>query len=201
MAGEFSKRGSGIHKNFNSPRGGSTSHGRNRSRLSTRGNMRGRISPKGGGDRSDLSRGSGKGRVSILFLYILFFFSGVKVSGPSLFLLLLLEFYSGDCVRMARTIDISSFYCANFPLGGGRGGRGSWSDRGGRGSWSDRGGRGSWGGHGRGGRGKSGQGRKGFSANNGGGMDFKKRMSFDIDNRFGKNKLKTLFFCCARTCK
>lgn len=95
---------------------------------------------------------------------------------------------------MARTIDISSFYCANFPLGGGRGGRGSWSDRGGRGSWSDRGGRGSWGGHGRGGRGKSGQGRKGFSANNGGGMDFKKRMSFDIDNRFGKNKLKTLFF-------
>ncbi|MCP9265342.1 hypothetical protein DINM_020616 [Dirofilaria immitis] len=67
-----------------------------------------------------------------------------------------------------------------FGKGNGRGGRSSWGDRGGRGSWGDRG------------RGRSGQGRKGFSANNEGGVDFKKRMSFDIDNRFSKGNFKAL---------
>ncbi|EJW86198.1 hypothetical protein WUBG_02892, partial [Wuchereria bancrofti] len=134
MAGEFSKRGGGIYKNFNSPRGGSASRGGNRGRFSARGGGRGGISPREGGDRSDLSnraRGSRKGV--------------------------------------------------------GRGGRGGWGDRGGRGGWGDRGGRGSWGGRGRSGRGRSDQGRKGFSTKNEGDLDFKKRMSFDIDNRSEKS--------------
>ncbi|VDM13171.1 unnamed protein product, partial [Wuchereria bancrofti] len=66
-------------------------------------------------------------------------------------------------------------------------GRGGWGDRGGRGGWGDRGGRGSWGGRGRSGRGRSDQGRKGFSTKNEGDLDFKKRMSFDIDNRSEKS--------------
>ncbi|VDN92765.1 unnamed protein product [Brugia pahangi] len=125
MVGEFSKRGSGIHKSFNSPRGGSTLRGGNRGRFSTRGGGRGGISPREGGDRSDLSnraRGSRKG-----------------------------------------------------------------VSRGGRGGWGDRGGRGSWGGRGRNGRGRSDQGRKGFSTKNGRDMDFKMRMSFDMDNRCEKS--------------
>ncbi|CAG9540278.1 unnamed protein product [Cercopithifilaria johnstoni] len=65
MAGEFTKRGGGVHKN-NSPRGGSVARGGNRGRLSTRGNRHGGMSPKGSGSRNDLSnriRGSGKGGV------------------------------------------------------------------------------------------------------------------------------------------
>nr|CRZ22461.1 Bm4893 [Brugia malayi] len=125
MVGEFNKRGSGIHKSFNSPRGGSTSRGGSRGRFSTRGGGRGGISPREGGDRSDLSN---------------------RARGPR--------------------------------KGVGRGGRGGWGDRGGRGSW---------GGRGRNGRGRSDQGRKGFSTKNERDMDFKKRMSFDMDNRSEKS--------------
>ncbi|VDK70857.1 unnamed protein product [Onchocerca ochengi] len=126
MSSEFSTRGGGIHKNFNSHRGDSMSRGRNRSKFSTRGARRGGISPKRGGNHSDLfSRGRGFGK------------------------------------------------------GSNRGGRGNWSDRGGRGSRGDRG---------RGGHGRSDQGRKGFLANNGDGLGFKKRMSFDIDNRINKEQ-------------
>ncbi|VDK82168.1 unnamed protein product [Litomosoides sigmodontis] len=61
----------------------------------------------------------------------------------------------------------------DFGKGGSRRGRGgNWNDRGGRGGWND---------FGRGGRGKGNQERGSFSANGGGGMDFKKRNSFGID--------------------
>lgn len=62
MAGEFSKRGCGVHKNFNSPRGGSGSRGGNRGRRGGRGGM----SPRGGGGFSSRGRDFGKGRVFFL---------------------------------------------------------------------------------------------------------------------------------------
>lgn len=86
---------------------------------------------------------------------------------------------------MFLTTDITNFHCTSFLTGGGRGGRGNWGGRGGRGSWSD---------CGKNGRGRSGQGLKGFSANDGGGMDFKKRMSFNNGSRFGKHKYEVSLF-------
>uniref|UniRef100_A0A915Q003 Uncharacterized protein n=1 Tax=Setaria digitata TaxID=48799 RepID=A0A915Q003_9BILA len=64
MSAEFSKRGGGVHKNFNSPRGGSTPRGGSRGKFPARGSRRGGLSTRGGGDHRDSSsrgRGFGKG--------------------------------------------------------------------------------------------------------------------------------------------